>query len=545
MCIDSLLESKPKRLVSLWKNITDSSVQVFLNGHIENFNAEDSAVWRIIDGKLTIAEIAQITGIGLKNIIKTITSWKKKQYALLNYTPLSSSKEATDLLLFDTSNIKSNPDVLFIVPPSPHASTNSSSTSSLYPLGIGYLCSIIEKESNYSFDALNLWNENINESTVEAIVAHSHPKALGLSVMTDNYENGIIISRIAKNIYPELTIFMGGPHATFRAEEILSTEETVDYILLGESENTIIPFLDSVFSGEMLYEKLLGVGFRTCKGISVNPRATLIKDLDALPYPKRGKTFFEKTDEVGIITSRGCPGRCIFCCANKMSGNRYRMRSPHNVVQEIAYLYDHGARKFTIVDDTFTVNIPRMYKILSLIQDLGLEGVSFSAESRVDVVDYDINIFSQLYETGFSTVQFGVESGSQLILDKLKKRITIEQIFTAVRLAAQAHLIPNCTMLIGHPFETSDTIQESIEFAKKLVDLGAYVFFSVVTPYPGSEIGDFASRYGITIEKKSFAQYSNDNPIIRLPNMSSQSIREAFYDATLIIAKYSIKKRYN
>ena len=540
---EEVLQYKPKRMLSLWKNITATSVQIFNRGRIENLDSKSSRIWRLMDGETSVMEISQLTNLECEEVINIISEWRRKKYAIFNYSPLSPTDEKNDLLLIDTTNLRQNIDILFIVPPSPHANTRSSPTSNLHPLGIGYLISVIETQTSYSCDALNLWNQNVNETSLEQALSISRPKILGLSVMTDNYQNGVLISRIAKRIFPDIIVIMGGPHATFRGNEILCKEMTIDYIMTGESEKNIVPFLNSVFVGKHPSNIVNGVGFRTENGLSWGAKSDLITDLDALPYPKRSKSLFDENDEIGIITSRGCPGRCIFCCASAMSGNKYRMRSPNNVVQEIKYLYDRGARNFTIVDDTFTVNIPRMYEILSLIQKLDLVNVRFSAESRVDVVAYDINIFAELYKTGFRTIQFGVESGSQEILNKLRKRITVEQIITAVNLAAQANLTPTCTMLIGHPYETRESIAEAVAFAKKLIDLGAVVFFSVVTPYPGSEIGDFPCRYDISVLSNSYDQYSTDNPIIDLPKLSRSNIRDAFYDATIEIAKYCIKKR--
>lgn len=541
-CEDSS-DYKPKRLVSMWKDITSTSVQIFSQGRIQNLDETDSIIWRLIDGELTIRELSCKTNLQEEKIVNAIINWKKQGIAILNSSPLSPTDELSDRILIDGASLHHNVDVLFVVPPSPHANTRVNPTSNLHPLGIGYLMSVIERQSIYQCEALNLWNMNINEATIEYVLRVTNPKILGLSVMTDNYQNGVLIANIAKKVLPNTFIFMGGPHATFRGEEILASETNVDYILYGESELNIVPFLNAVLIGGGISSEIRGVIFRKNGEICRGANTDLITTLDDLPYPNRGRDWFDKNDEVGIITSRGCPGRCIFCCASAMSGNKYRMRSPESVADEIRYLYERGARNISIVDDTFTVSIPRMYKILSLIQEMQLTGVRFSAESRVDVVDYDLNIFSELYKTGFRTIQFGVESGSQVILEKLNKRITVKQILTAVELASKANLTPSCTMLIGHPYETTETIRESVLFAKRLVDLGAFVFFSVVTPYPGSKIGDHPDDYRLSVLSRSYDQYSTDNPIMELPNLSREEVREAFYDATIEIAKYCLRRR--
>lgn len=540
---DKVLFYTPKRMISLWKELASSCVQLFYNGRIENMDDKQSAIWKEIDGETTIQTISTNTSIEIKDIINILLVWKEKRYIIFNYDSLSPTQEKDTNHFLDLSLIRADIDVLFFVPPSPHANTRTVATSNLYPLGIGYLMSIIERDSNYTFDAVNAWNENLDEENIEKIFSIARPKVVGISTMTDNYQNGLKIAQIAKKLFPQIIVFMGGPHATFRGPEILNNNLSIDYVLQGESEKVIVPLLNAILAGNQNMEDIEGLVYRGAEGIVQQEKAELITELDTIPFPKRGTNYFTNMDEVGIITSRGCPGRCIFCCASSMSGCKYRMRSPENVIAEIKDLVNRGAKRISIIDDTFTVSISRMYRILDLIKEAKFQNVSFSAESRVDVVSNDKKIFSELFSAGFKTIQFGVESGSQDILNKLNKRITVEQILVAVSLAAQSGLVPYCTLLIGHPFETNESINDSISFAKQLIDLGAAVFFSVVTPYPGSDIGDHPNQYGIKILSDSYDQYSTNNPIIDIPHMNRSSIRKAFYDATLEIAKYFIKTR--
>lgn len=167
--------------------------------------------------------------------------------------------------------------------------------------------------------------------------------------------------------------------------------------------------------------EIQGITYRASGQLIRNNNRILIENLDSLPFPVRSRIRANKT--VGIQTSRGCPGQCIFCCAAKLSGGRYRMRSAENVEKKLDLVW--------------------------------------MAESRVDVISKNSAILKEMKESGCIALQFGVESGSQEILDKLKKNITINQIYTSVRAAIDAGINVMCTFLIGHPFDTPKTILET------------------------------------------------------------------------------------
>ena len=157
------------------------------------------------------------------------------------------------------------------------------------------------------------------------------------------------------------------------------------------------------------------------------------------------------------------------------------------------------------------------------------------AESRVDVISKDSAILKEMKESGCIALQFGVESGSQEILDKLKKNITINPIDVGINVM--------CTFLIGHPFDTPKTILETFEFAKTLIDLGATTALSIVCPYPGTAIREEKEKYKVKIYPTDFKDYNTLTPIMDIECMERKEIKRYFYSLGKQLQEYEREKR--
>jgi radical SAM superfamily enzyme YgiQ (UPF0313 family) len=159
------------------------------------------------------------------------------------------------------------------------------------------------------------------------------------------------------------------------------------------------------------------------------------------------------------------------------------------------------------------------------------------------VIDKDPDIFKNMRAYGCTTLQFGVEAGSQETLDNLKKNISIEQIFSAIKAAKASGIEVICSMLMGHPYDNKDTIMSSLEFAKKLVDLGAHTLFSIVCPYPGTQIEKKADFYGIKIHPVSYNDYFVSNAFIDTKNLTAKEIRNIYYNGMRDLVNYSKERK--
>ncbi len=534
-----ILDMKPRKLMDFWKYKEDGNILAGTKNGTYELDQIASYVWERCNGQQSVKEICNSLAAECKmenqmetvqnDIIRLLEEWKYNQFIILNYNPLHAFSEYDEETSFKLEAKSKSVDLLLIAPPSPNPTTGMNlKVQGTFPLGVGYISSFLRK-SGYKVEIINLWPNQTDEKSVKLLIEKSDPKVLGISAMTDNFLNGVIIAQIAKQARPDITVVFGGPHATFTDMESMERHSVIDLIARNEGEYTMLELMDYYVKGEKNLDDIKGITYRENGCIKRNPSRPFIKNLDELPFPDRPMDNLQST-MVGIQTSRGCPGACIFCVASSMAGGYYRVRSAENVFQEIKYLYDLGARKFFFQDDTFTADIKRLHAILDLIVQNKLE-IEWSAESRVDIIDEDPEIFIKLARAGCTNLQFGVEAGSQDILNKLKKNIKVEQIFNTIESVVKAGIGAICTMLIGHPYDTKESIEQSVEFAEKeLVGRGAFVLFSIVCPYPGSQIREKALQYGITIQDASYNDYFVSNALIDTEHLNTKEIRSLYFD---------------
>jgi radical SAM superfamily enzyme YgiQ (UPF0313 family) len=215
------------------------------------------------------------------------------------------------------------------------------------------------------------------------------------------------------------------------------------------------------------------------------------------------------------------------------------MRSAENVVSEIEVLVNKGVSFIFFQDDTLTVDLKRLNSIINYIEEKGLK-FTWSAESRVDTIVKEPNIVKRMANVGCISLQFGIESGSQAMLNALKKNITIEQIHSAVNLVLKEGIELACSFLVGHPFETHDTMLETFEFAKELTELGVLPVLSAVCPFPGTSIFADTLHYSVEIENYRYSNYNSMSPVMNTKALTSKEIKKYLYQYTM-----ALKNIYN
>ncbi|MFH1620134.1 MAG: radical SAM protein [bacterium] len=266
-------------------------------------------------------------------------------------------------------------------------------------------------------------------------------------------------------------------------------------------------------SGKLNPWKIKGIIYRHNGELKTTASREYIQDLDSLPFPARH--LFPPADKyrpvlgscinrpfAHLISSRGCPYQCGFC-DRKVFGNKFRARSPENVVDEIEKLISlHGAREIKFFDDTFTLDKERAYGIFNELEKRKIQ-IPWSCVTRADCVDKPF--LQSMKKTGCWQVVYGIESGDQRMLDIMKKGLTLQQSESAVVLAKDAGLNARATFIIGVPGETMESLNKTIEFAKKLpLDV---VNFYACTLYPGNELYKIAKKEGAMLHE-DYSQYT-------------------------------------
>jgi len=425
-------------------------------------------------------------------------------------------------------------DILFISPPYPKPMFWSVlKVFEAEPLlGVGYVAAVLQK-NGFSTEMVNYYAGIKDTRCLKKQIQSKKPKIVGLTCTTDLYENARLLARIIKSINPEIVIVIGGPHVTFAADETL-LDRNIDIVVRGEGEYTMLELAKVFITAEGSLEKIKGISYRSNpSGVQRNPSRPFIKDLDELPYPVRdySQSINQRT-AAGVASSRGCPHGCIFCAATAMSGGRYRMRNPEAVFEEVMHLKSMIKNLDTIVflDDTVTVDVERLSKISRYMKKAN---VRWAAESRVDVIEEDPKVFDWMAKNGCIGLQFGVESGSQEILDKIRKGTNLGQIERAVKLSTKAGIQVFCSMMIGQAEDTYETVKQTVAFATHLqCKYKVGVLCSITTPYPGTFMFNHPESLGIRIQWKDYNDFHMMNPIFEGKYLTIRERRALFFDAT-------------
>lgn len=221
------------------------------------------------------------------------------------------------------------------------------------------------------------------------------------------------------------------------------------------------------------------------------------------------------------MTSRGCVFWCEFCSAVRMFGRRYRMRSAKNVVDEMEFLYKtYGAKNFTFYDDAFTVDQLRVEEICKELNYRNLK-VKWDCGTRVDMVTKEL--LQLMKDSGCIAVWFGVEAGSQRVIDAMGKGFTATRTKEAFKMAHDVGLMTIASVVLGFPGETRESAWETVKFIEEIKpdDVGYYI----ATPYPGTPMADNVKKMG-WLRVTDFDKYDTATPIFELPTLSMQELRE-------------------
>lgn len=355
---------------------------------------------------------------------------------------------------------------------------------------------------------------------------------------TPSLKNDCKVAEAIKKNRPGTTIGFVGAHAAVLPSETLKASGSIDWVGRKEFDYTC----KEVAEGRAL-SSIAGLSYRDKEGkVRHNPERELIPNMDALPWVadvyKRDlqieKYFigYLLHPYVSLYTGRGCPAQCTFCLwPQTIGGHKYRVRSPQNVADEMAYMKKlfPQVREFFFDDDTFTANLPRARDIAKKLAPLGL---TWSCNSRANL-DYDTIKFFK--DSGLRLFLVGYESGNDDILARVKKGVTLDEMRRFTRACHQADVMIHGTFVLGLPVETRESIENTIRFAQELDVFSIQV--SLAAPYPGTELYDMARQNGWFTRKDKTDLVETDGfqqSALEYPGLSKDEIFEAvdrFYRA--------------
>ena len=395
------------------------------------------------------------------------------------------------------------------------------------PLGLAYLAGILRREG-VEVRILDLLMARYSPRLLRRELDEFRPHVVGATCSTVNFKAASRILRLCKEHDPGLVTLIGGPHASFVAADLIREAPWIDAVVIGEGDHTIVELVEALSQrGDLA--GVAGIAFRRNGAPVVTTPRPLIKDLDSLPLPARDLLPISKYRALKVpctvITSRGCPFGCIFCSAPRMFGRGVRYRSPKLVIDEIEMINrELGFQEINIVDDTFTVKEPHVQAICQGIRDRGLN-ITWSVYSRVDTINP--RVLNTMREAGCDWVCFGLESGSQRILDTIKKRITTAKSREAIKMATESGLHVLASFILGLPGENPETAGQTVGLARDLFDTYKVAYgFHLLAPMPGTEVRERADEYGIRILTQNWSRYNANRPVAETTTFSAGQMME-------------------
>jgi len=411
----------------------------------------------------------------------------------------------------------------------------------IQPMGLLYLASMLRR-AGHRVRIIDGEVEQIGHDDLAAIVASERPDFFGITSTTAQATRAFALAQAVKAKAPETFVALGGPHASSLPERSMQECDALDAVVFGEGERTILEIMGRLAARESL-EGVHGTAYRGPGGIVVNASRELIEDLDTIPFPAWdlipmqkyvASTWFPNKVKqyTNVFTSRGCPYGCTFCGAKTTWTRKFRARSPENVVAEMEEVYKRfGIPNFFISDDLFTLKRTRVMEICTLILEKQLP-LTWTCLSRVNTIDAEM--LALMKKAGCYLISYGLESGSQEVLDKLDKGTTVEQGIKAVEMTKAAGIKVFGSFMIGSPGETPETVEATIRLIRKMkldeVGLG------VTTAYPGT---DLFEQFGSDAKDLDWDKALAFNPsaadhsevFLKCTDLDDEQIRRLFHRA--------------
>jgi len=337
------------------------------------------------------------------------------------------------------------------------------------------------------------------------------PDLLIVSTTTPTMERDLEAAGVAKDIIPEATVILKGGYFFKFDKEPFGKIDSVDMVIRHEHE-----FVALDMANEKPLGSIGGITYRNGNEIIRNPDRDFSDEMDLLPPPARHLvdnslyTSPENGRPLGVIhTGKGCSSRCIFCPAGPISGRKVRLRSPENVVAELRVcVKDFGLKQFIFNADTFTYSKDFVIECCKGIINEGMK-IRWGCNSKVNTIDKEM--LEWMKRAGCWIVGFGIETGSQEILNKMKKGTTLDQATKAISLCKEVGMKTHTFYIIGLPWETRETIKETEKFARSLN--ADFFDFNISYPLPGTEYWEIAEDNNLFEDVKTIHESYANSPI--------------------------------
>ncbi len=397
-----------------------------------------------------------------------------------------------------------------------------------FPFGLAYVAASMMK-AGAQVTVVDMEGSDLTVDRAFRLITESSPDIVGFGGMVTRYR---IVRELGTRLRKEMPgVFMiAGNSGASTLPELYLGNCGIDAVVMGEGEETSAELVSRLEEGDD-WRDVNGLAYLDDGKLTSSGERHLIGDLDTLPHPAwdlfpvesyiRSPDHRQKTQpHMEVVASRGCPYGCVYCY--HIYGRRVRRRSPDSVVSEIQELVDRYGIEYTgFPDDLFTSDRDFVLEVCRLIRQK-LPGISWSCIGRVNMVDPEM--LSEMKRAGCDWISYGIESGSDSMLRRMKRNVTSEDCLRGMRMTREAGIHAEGSFIIGMFGETEETVRETVEFCKK-ADITAPMLF--VTPYPGTEIFREAMDSGLIPDLEAFLVSMNaaDQLLVNLTEMSDQDLR--------------------
>ncbi|MBU2028714.1 B12-binding domain-containing radical SAM protein, partial [Patescibacteria group bacterium] len=349
--------------------------------------------------------------------------------------------------------------------------------------------------------------QGLSDEKIVEIIKTERPKIIGMGCMySRHYIDVVNIAKLIKQTDPTIKIIIGGNHATDLCDLVLKSPY-FDFIVIGEGEITFYELCQAILNNQNDFYGIKGLAFRKEGEIIKTEKRELLCNLDDLPlidyslinlkkYLENVKSpYIMRIPVMGISSSRGCPGHCVYCTVKAVWGRRWRAKSAMRTVDEIESLYkNYDIREFSFLDDSASVNKIRWNEICNEIIKRKLD-IRWSTPNGIAHWTLDKPTLLKMKKSGCYRITFGIESGDEEIRKFIGKPYPLSQAKELIQYANKIGLWTICTNIIGFPYETREQIARTVEFAKKSgTDFAA---FYPLSPMPTSNVYQYFKKEGL------------------------------------------------
>ncbi|UPU36724.1 cobalamin-dependent protein [Geomonas paludis] len=397
------------------------------------------------------------------------------------------------------------------------------------PLGLVYLAGAA-REAGVEAGIYDAMATGDGYPEIERRMAEAAPRYVATGAMTATVGDAVKVLESAKALNPATVTILGGIHPSFMYREILDSSASVDYIVIGEGEETLTRLLETLEQGGDP-AGVPGLAYRDGSEIKATPPAPLIEDLDALApawdlVDWSLYSYFVIPDSrfAAIGTSRGCSHDCAFCSQQQFWRKAWRAREPVKVAQEVALLHRrYGVNAILITDEHPTRDAARWERLLDLLIEQALP-VHLILETRAEDVLRDRDIFWKYAKAGVVHISLGIESADRQMLERLGKEQQTDAAAEALSVIHAHGIVSEASFIVGFPDETPESVRATLKTAQRYNPDNANFF--ALTPWPYGGMPELAPL----IREKDYARYNFIDPVLEPEFMSLKELQAAIND---------------